>query len=196
MLRAPGGLTVVSIVGVNGTGKTTTGAKLAHLVQARGAQAVLALAGEVLPGQLEFSEPRVKAGVAMSSPVPLGQVPLDLAFGDISRPCLHITGTADNSIVGATKASQRRLPFDHASGADQYLVTFYGADHMTYSGHLRAANSGHDAMFQRLIAECSAVFWEAYLKDDAGAKAWLAGEGIRAHLAATARVEKKLAHSP
>ncbi|HTA31366.1 MAG TPA: signaling recognition particle receptor family protein, partial [Candidatus Cybelea sp.] len=36
------GLTVVSIVGVNGTGKTTTAAKLAHLVQARGQKALLA----------------------------------------------------------------------------------------------------------------------------------------------------------
>jgi fused signal recognition particle receptor len=36
------GLTVVSIVGVNGTGKTTTAAKLAHLVQSRGQTAVLA----------------------------------------------------------------------------------------------------------------------------------------------------------
>jgi fused signal recognition particle receptor len=39
---APGGLTVVSIVGVNGTGKTTTAAKLAHLVQGRGQIAILA----------------------------------------------------------------------------------------------------------------------------------------------------------
>ena len=38
----PGALTVVSIVGVNGTGKTTTSAKLAHLVQARGQTALLA----------------------------------------------------------------------------------------------------------------------------------------------------------
>src|SRR5215467_1767 len=41
LLAAPGGLTVVSIVGVNGTGKTTTSAKLAHLVQARGEVALL-----------------------------------------------------------------------------------------------------------------------------------------------------------
>ncbi len=40
--KAPAGLTVVSIVGVNGTGKTTTAAKLAHLVQARGETALLA----------------------------------------------------------------------------------------------------------------------------------------------------------
>ncbi len=40
--RAPDGLTVVSIVGVNGTGKTTTAAKLARLVQSRGQRALLA----------------------------------------------------------------------------------------------------------------------------------------------------------
>jgi fused signal recognition particle receptor len=40
--RAPDGLTVVSVVGVNGTGKTTTCAKLAHLVQSRGERAMLA----------------------------------------------------------------------------------------------------------------------------------------------------------
>jgi len=40
--RASAGPTVVSIVGVNGTGKTTTAAKLAHLVQAEGRTALLA----------------------------------------------------------------------------------------------------------------------------------------------------------
>src|SRR5436190_14549853 len=39
--KTSGGPTVVSIVGVNGTGKTTTGAKLAHLIQARGQPALL-----------------------------------------------------------------------------------------------------------------------------------------------------------
>jgi fused signal recognition particle receptor len=40
--ETPDGLVVVSIVGVNGTGKTTTAAKLAHLVQARRKMALLA----------------------------------------------------------------------------------------------------------------------------------------------------------
>ena len=40
--RQPEGLTVVSLVGVNGTGKTTTAAKLAHRVQASGDGAMLA----------------------------------------------------------------------------------------------------------------------------------------------------------
>ncbi|PYI84823.1 MAG: signal recognition particle-docking protein FtsY [Verrucomicrobia bacterium] len=40
--KVPGGLTVISLVGVNGTGKTTTAAKLAHLIQTRGQSALLA----------------------------------------------------------------------------------------------------------------------------------------------------------
>jgi fused signal recognition particle receptor len=40
--QEPAGLTVVSLVGVNGTGKTTTAAKLAHVIQTRGQTALLA----------------------------------------------------------------------------------------------------------------------------------------------------------
>jgi fused signal recognition particle receptor len=42
LLKAAHGPTVVSVVGVNGTGKTTTAAKLAHLVQAQNKTALLA----------------------------------------------------------------------------------------------------------------------------------------------------------
>jgi len=42
LLEQPHGLTVVSIVGVNGTGKTTTAAKLAHLIQSEKNSVVLA----------------------------------------------------------------------------------------------------------------------------------------------------------
>jgi fused signal recognition particle receptor len=42
LIRAAQGVTVVSLVGVNGTGKTTTSAKLAHRVQSQGQTALLA----------------------------------------------------------------------------------------------------------------------------------------------------------
>ena len=157
-----------------------------------GSQTVLALAGQVLPGEIAFDEHRVKAVVAMSSPVPLGQVPLDVAYGNVSLPIFHITGTADKSIVATTQPSQRRLPFDYISAADQYLMTLQGGDHLTYSGHIRPSNSGNDAMFQRLIAESSAAFWDAYLKQDRTAKTWLAAGGLKNYLGETAQLEKKL----
>jgi predicted dienelactone hydrolase len=157
-----------------------------------GSQTALALAGQVLPGQISFHDSRVKAILAMSSPVPLGQVPLSVAYADISLPCLHITGTADNSIVSTTQAYQRRLPFDYTSTGDQYLVTLNGADHMTYSGHIRRSNGANDAMYHRLIANCSAAFWDAYLQNDIHAKSWLAGDGVKTYLGGTGRAETKL----
>jgi len=42
LLKAPSGTTVVSIVGVNGTGKTTTSAKLAHYIQSQHKTVLLA----------------------------------------------------------------------------------------------------------------------------------------------------------
>jgi fused signal recognition particle receptor len=42
LLKAPDGPTVVSVVGVNGTGKTTTSAKLAHFIQSQNQTALLA----------------------------------------------------------------------------------------------------------------------------------------------------------
>lgn len=42
LVKVPNGPTVVSIVGVNGTGKTTTSAKLAHLIQSQNKTALLA----------------------------------------------------------------------------------------------------------------------------------------------------------
>jgi fused signal recognition particle receptor len=42
LVKVPHGPTVVSVVGVNGTGKTTTAAKLAHLIQAQKKTALLA----------------------------------------------------------------------------------------------------------------------------------------------------------
>lgn len=159
-----------------------------------GAQTALALAGQVLPGGIAFVETRVKAVVAMSAPVPLGQVPLSVAYGDMRLPCLHITGTDDNSIVATTQANQRRLPFDYSAGADQFLVTFQGADHMTYSGHVFALLNGRsDGMFQQMIARCSTAFWDAYLQDNAQAKRWLAEDGLRRMLGVKAAVEKKIA---
>ncbi len=42
LLKAPSGPTIVSIVGVNGTGKTTTSAKLAHYIQSQKKTVLLA----------------------------------------------------------------------------------------------------------------------------------------------------------
>ena len=165
-----------------------------------GANTTLVAAGQIfiLPGgrELGFAEPRVKAAIPMSSPVPRNKENLGRAFGKIAVPCLHMTGTLDDSPIGETTAADRRLPFDNIVGTDQFLVIFNGGDHMIFSGRLRptsAAGQGErDALFQDLIRQSTTAFWDAYLRGDAAAIAWLAEGGFEAVLGSDGSFEKKI----
>ena len=107
-------------------------------------------------------------------------------------PCLHMTGTLDDSPIGDTKAKDRRVPFDHIRGADQYLVTFAGGDHMIFSGRGRLPGGSKDAVFQALILTATTAFWDAYLKGDRQAKAFLTGEGLVNTLGDEGTLERRL----
>lgn len=157
-----------------------------------GAQTALALAGQLLPGGRHFTDPRVKAIVALSPPVLLGRVPLDEAYTEIHVPCLHVRGTEDDGRVGTTQAWQRRVPFDRIEGSDQYLITLVGADHMVYDGHVLARRDNpQDPMFRRLVQTATTAFWDAYLKGDASKTQWLEQNGLRRQLGGYARLEHK-----
>jgi predicted dienelactone hydrolase len=164
-----------------------------------GAYTALAVAGQApalarAGAGLSQADPRVKAAIAMSAPVtPQQKARLDKVYGPIRIPCLHMTGTKDDSPISDTTAADRRLPFDHITGADQYLVIFNGGDHMVFSGRPRAMPGGeNDALFRSLICACTTAFWDAYLKGDEQAKAWLTDGGINALLGANATFEKKV----
>jgi len=119
-----------------------------------------------------------------------------LVFRNIRIPCFHMTGTRDDSPVGDTAAPDRRVPFDRIrpeGGADQYLVTFKGGDHMVFSGRPREAQGGEkDAAFQQLIKMGSIAFWDAYLKAEPEARAWLARGGFAGVLGDEGVFEKKM----
>jgi predicted dienelactone hydrolase len=160
-----------------------------------GAQTAMVLAGQLLPGGMTAADHRVRAVLAMSPSVPIGQVPMGIAYNDIHIPCLYLTGSEDDGIVGDTKAFQRRLPFDYTYGADQYLAIFQGGDHMIYSGHIRQRESDKDARFQPLIRDASTLFWDAYLQEKTQALAAMHSTGLNALLGRSATVEKKLVSS-
>jgi hypothetical protein len=115
-------------------------------------------------------------------------------YARITVPCLHMTGTRDDSPIGETKAPDRRLPFDHIQGADQYLVTFGGGDHMIFSDHQRLFFKGgdRDGPFHPLICLATTAFWDAYLKGGAAAQGWLTGGGLARGLGQEASLEMKL----
>lgn len=164
-----------------------------------GAYTTLAVAGQafVLPTgrELSVADPRIKAAIPMSSPVPRTEAQRQKAFRQIKVPCLHMTGTEDDSPVGDTKKEERRLPFDLSGDlADRYLVIFNGGDHMIFSGRGRLPGAREkDARFQELIRAASLAFWDAYLRDDDAARKWLAQGGFERAMGPDGTLEKKLA---
>ncbi|HEY4562438.1 MAG TPA: acetylhydrolase, partial [Thermoanaerobaculia bacterium] len=139
-----------------------------------GSWTAMAVAGQRFGQETNFTEPRFKAAIAMSTPVPK-QRDYDRVYrDDVHIPILHMTGTEDDSPIGDTKAAERRVPFDHIQAPGQYLVIFQGGDHMIFAGQRRQASQGEkDPRFRDLILQGTTAFWDAYLKGDAAAKSWL-----------------------
>lgn len=160
-----------------------------------GAFTTLAVAGQVFaPGVRRgttVADPRVKAAIPMSAPVPTNKRRLDDVYANIKIPCLHMTGTKDSSPIGDTTPEERRLPFDHTNGSDQFLITFADGDHMIFSGRGRLLANDKDQQFQKLICASSTAFWDAYLRGDTQAKTWLVND-FTTELGADGKFEVKL----
>jgi predicted dienelactone hydrolase len=158
----------------------------------------MAVAGEVfmLPGGKEavFRDPRVKAVIEMSAPKSFNSNQLDRVYGQITIPTFHMTGTEDDSPVGETMASERRLSFDHMTRAEEYLLIFQGGDHMVFSGRW-GKDDPKDQTFQRYVCWGSLAFLDAYLKGNSKAKAWLADGGFAKELGRLGTLEKKVPSS-
>lgn len=164
-----------------------------------GAFTALAVAGEAgthASGERSLADPRVKAAIPLSAPVPARHDRYDLVYGKIAIPCLHMTGTLDESPIAFTKADDRRIPYDYITRADQYLITLAGGDHAVFSGRARRGRYAEkDALFQDLIRAATTAFLDTYLKDDANAREWIRSGGLKATLATNARFEQKRASS-
>ena len=144
-----------------------------------GAFTTLASAGQKFqPGfakESSLADQRVKAAIPMSAPAPANKRRLDEVYAGVKIPCLHMTGTKDSSPIGDTKPEERRLPFDHCKNSDQFLITFKDGDHMIFSGR-SSRTEPSDGKFHTLIQQSSTAFWDAYLREDTKAKAWLTND--------------------
>jgi predicted dienelactone hydrolase len=144
----------------------------------------MAIAGQALGPRhsREMADPRVKAVIQMSAPVPRGENGAEAAYGPISTPVFHMTGTKDDSPIGDTNADQRRVPFDHMKSAETCLLIFKGGDHMVFAGAPRVSPEARqlDEKFQREICAASTAWWDAHLQGNTAASDWLTqGEFVR-----------------
>lgn len=169
-----------------------------------GARTTLSIAGQVfpLPGgrEISYADPRVKAALPMSPMPPKIAATHDAAFAKITIPVMHMTGTLDESVIEPDRSAEERLiPYDKTPGPGRYLIVFQGGDHMIFSGRprgmgkLATGDADQDAAFQELIRLSSTAFWNACLKDDKAAKAWIeAGkDGLSAALGEMATLAHK-----
>jgi len=170
-----------------------------------GAFTALAVVGEagthVVDGQI-LADPRVKAALPMSPPVPRRQTgsgaragsewKYETIYGNITVPCLHMTGTLDEMPNSFTKAADRRIPYDHIDKADQYLIILEGGTHRVFSGRKpMGRNADRENTFQDLIRMSTLTFLDAYLKQDPRAKTFMQTGGLEAALGKNARLEHK-----
>jgi pimeloyl-ACP methyl ester carboxylesterase len=163
-----------------------------------GAATALMTAGQLLvtaAGEEQIHrDPRVQAVLAMSSPRPWRTDELARNYAAVRVPCLHFTGTLDDSPLNDTRAAERRIPFDHIVGADQILVVFAGGDHMVFTGQRRfLGDAPTDAIFQEMVRRASLAFWDATLRGDAESASFLHDGCLAGLVAGHGTVEVKRA---
>ena len=150
-----------------------------------GAVTTQAVSGQSLPvGGARFTDPRIKVAVAMSPSVPAaGRA--ELAFGGVELPWLLMTGTKDVARIGAMTLGgdldSRLGVYPALPPDDKYELVLNNAEHGAFGERsLPGEGANRNPNHHRVILALSTAFWDAFLKGDAEAKAWLNGEGPRA----------------
>lgn len=149
-----------------------------------GASTTEAVAGQTFAnGRISFLEPRIDAAVMMSPGIPSLGDPAK-AFASIGIPCLLMTGTLDDSPVGATTAGDRLKVFPNLNHAPAWQVVFDKASHMSFGERDLKGNSEEGNRYHTAILALTTAFWDAELRQDTAAMAWLNGSGAKSVLEA------------
>ncbi len=145
-----------------------------------GAVTTQAVSGQALPlsGQ-RFTDPRIQAAIVFSPSTPRrGRA--DEAFGGVKIPWMLMTGTKDLAPIGNADMNSRLGVFPALHGAPKYEVVLHNAEHSVFTDRaLPGDREPRDPNHHRVILALSTAFWDAYLRGNADALAWLKGSGPR-----------------
>jgi predicted dienelactone hydrolase len=145
-----------------------------------GAVTTEAVSGETLAasGQ-KFTDPRIRAAIAFSPSAPK-RGNAATAFGSVMIPWLLMTGTKDVSPIGQVDLKSRLAVYPALHGAPKYEVVLNKAEHSAFTDRpLPGDGEPRNPNHHRVMLALSTAFWDAYLRGDAGALAWLKGPGPR-----------------
>ena len=139
-----------------------------------GAVTTEAVSGEAfLGGRQAFTDKRITAAIAFSPSSPKAARPA-VAFGSVKIPWMLMTGTKDTSPIGNQDVASRLAVYDNLVAPEKYELVLNNAEHSVFTdralpGDKEPRNPNH----HRVILALSTAFWDAYLKDDPAAAAWL-----------------------
>ena len=148
-----------------------------------GAITTEAVSGETLPlTGTKLTDSRIKAAIAFSPSAPHRSTP-EQAFGAVKIPWLLMTGTKDSAPIGQADVKSRLSVYPALHGAPKYEVVLDKAEHSAFTdralpGDTEPRNPNH----HRVMLALTTAFWDAYLRKDAEALAWLNGKGARSVL--------------
>jgi len=145
-----------------------------------GAHTTQAVIGQSFRLGGSFLEPRIDAAVMMS-PSPPKADDSAKAFAPIKVPTLLMTGTLDDSPVGDTTPADRLKVFPGLTSAPAWQVVFDQATHMAF-GERNLAGAKTDPRYHRAILALTTAFWDAELRHQPEAKAWLNGSEAKSVL--------------
>jgi predicted dienelactone hydrolase len=145
-----------------------------------GAVTTEAVSGEALPaGGQKFTDPRIKAAVVFSPSAPRAGSAAK-AFGEVKVPWMLMTGTKDTAPIGNADLKSRLAVYPALHGAPKYEVVLHNAEHSVFTDRaLPGDRAPRNPNHHRVILALSTAFWDAYLRGDAEALAWLKGSGPR-----------------
>ncbi len=158
-----------------------------HSFGAQTTQAVSGMSGR--PARLG-PDPRINAAVIFSPGRPVGLRTAEAAFGEVRIPWLLMTGTKDVSPIGNQTVESRLEVFPALPPGDKYELVFEGGTHAAFTDG-RGLPSERNPNHHRAILAITTAFWDAYLRQNAAAEAWLTGDGPRSVLAEQDRWQTK-----
>ena len=158
-----------------------------------GAVTTQAVSGQIMVrGNASFTDPRIKAAIAFSPSSPRRGGDPKQAFRNVKIPWMLVTGTKDIAPIGDADMESRLAVFPALPAGGKYELILYGAEHSAFTdrplpGDTEKRNPNH----HRAILALSTAFWDAWLREDAFARAWLDGSGPSSVLEKNDRWQKK-----
>jgi predicted dienelactone hydrolase len=142
-----------------------------------GALTTQAIGGETMGARgTDFADPRVRAAIALSPSAPRGGDPAR-AFASVRIPWLLMTGTEDVAPIGDTDVASRLAVFPALPAGSKYELVLDGARHAAFTDRAAGDEAGGNPNHHRAVLAVSTAFWDACLRVDAAARAWLDGSG-------------------